>query len=533
MQRTLLISFFMLLFLAACQSPPPEENAYVTFIENAVEKTFTLPYAMTVEEFLSQANIVWDENDRIVPPLYTQVTNGTRITIVRVDEEEKCEMEVIPFQDQRVPNQGFQPGDERVQRQGQNGEQRVCYRISYENGVQQQRIQLGEPEIITEPVDRIIIYGVERVVEPIPITGNLAYLNNSNAWLIRGSSTDNKPLTVSSDLDSMVFALSLDGRYLLFTREAQETAAFVNELWAVDTTNPEQLIQLSITDVLYAEWLPTPDYSISYSTGQVYELQPGWTAFNNLFISRIDPLTGDFFNPRLIVEDSCRGLYCWWGTVFDWSPDGLQLAWAQAEAIGLYNADNEPVPLTNFDSFRNLQEWSWRANLSWSWDASLIATVIHGPSAPNQPTDTSPIFSVVVLDTEGNFEAMIAEGAGMWAQPQFSPQLETPDNLYPQGYLAYLRAKIPNEPVYGEYELVVADRDGSNARVLFPPENQEGIRWGDSQHLSLSPRMFTWSPDGRQIALIYQGNLYIIDVATEDVYQMTFDGGSENPVWSR
>jgi resuscitation-promoting factor RpfB len=533
MQKTLLISLLMLLFLAACQAPPPEENAYVTFIENNVERTFTLPNAMTVEEFLSQANILWDENDRIVPPLYTQVTNGTRITIVRVEEEEVCEMEVIPFQDERVPNQGFEPGEERVQLQGQNGEQRVCYRIIYENSVQQQRIQLGEPEVIREPVNRIVIYGVERIVEPIPIVGNLAYLNNGNAWLIRRSSRENTPLTISSDLDSMVFSLSLDGRYLLFTREAQETEAFVNELWAVDTSNPEQLVQLSITDVLYAEWLPTQDYSISYSTGQVQELLPGWRAFNNLFISRIDPVTGNFFNPRLLVPESARGLYSWWGTVFDWSPDGQRLAWAQAEAVGLYNADNEPVPLVSFDNFRNLQDWSWRANLSWSWDGSLIATVIHGPAIPNQPPDTSPIFSVVVLDAEGNFEAMVAEGAGMWAQPQFSPQLETPENVYPQGYLAYLRAKVPNEPVYGEYELVVADRDGSNARVLFPPENQEGIRWGSSAHFSLSPNIFTWSPDGRQIAIIYQGNLFLIDVATATAYQMTFDGGSENPVWSR
>jgi hypothetical protein len=532
MQKILLISGLMLFFLAACQPSASEENFYATVIENNLERTFMLPFPMTVEEFLGQASILWDDNDRIVPPLYTQVTNGTRITIVRVDEEETCEMEVIPFQDQRVPNQGYEPGDERVIQPGQNGEQRVCYRTIYENGSEQQRIPIGEPEIIQEPINRIVIYGVERVVEPIPIVGNLAYLNNDNAWLIYSSSQNNVPLTVSSDLDSMVFTLSLDGRYLLFTRKAQETEAFVNELWAVDTSNPEQLVQLSITDVLYAEWLPTPDYSISYSTGEVEDVMPGWNALNNLFTSRIDPVTGGFFNPRLIVDESSGGLYGWWGTIFDWSPDGERLAWMQADASGIYNADNEPTALTNFDSFYILQDWSWRSNLSWSWDGSLIATVIHGPAAPNQPSESSPIFSVVVLDAEGSFEAMIKQGAGMWAQPQFSPQLETPDKLYPQGYLAWLQARVPNEPVYGEYDLIVADRDGSNARILFPPENQEGIRW-ESRHLRLSPNLFTWSPDGRQIALIYQGNLYVIDVATENAYQMTFDGGSENPVWSR
>jgi resuscitation-promoting factor RpfB len=532
MRRLIVLFLLIILLLTACRSTPPEENAYATVIENNIERTFTLPYAMTVEEFLRLANILWDENDRIVPPLYTQVTNGTRITIVRVDEVEECEMEVIPFQDQRVPNQGFEPGEERIQQQGQNGEQRVCYRIISENGVQQQRIPIGQAEIIREPVDRIIIYGVQREVEPIPIIGNLAYLNNGNAWLLRGSSTENIPLTTSSDLDSLVFSLSLDGRYLLFTREAQETESFVNELWAVDTSNVSQVARLAITDVIYAEWLPGQDYSISYSTAEVQDFLPGWRALNNLWTSRIDPISGDFFNSRQLVEEWNGGLNGWWGTVYKWSPDGTALAWALSEAVGVYNADNEPISLTAFSYYRNFRDRSWRPNLSWSWDGSLIATVIHGPAVANSPADTSPVFSVVVLNAEGDFEAMLAEGAGMWSQPQFSPQLELPDNLYPQGYLAFLRARDPNNSVFGEYDLVVADRDGSNQRVIFPPANQEGIRW-DNTHFTLTANTYTWSPDGRQIALIYQGNLYIIDIATEASYQMTFDGGSENPVWSR
>lgn len=523
---------FLLLFLAACRPSQQEEASYATVIENNVERTFTLPFPMTVEEFLAQANILWDENDRLVPPLYTQVTNGTRITIVRVDEEEECETEVLPFQDQRIPNQGLAAGEERIQEQGQNGEQRVCYRVIYENGIQQQRIPTGQPNIIREPRDRIIIYGVENVVEPIPIVGNLAYLNNGNAWLIRGSSTENNPLTGMGGLDNLVFSLSLDGRYLLFTRQSPETEDFINELWIVDTSNPDNLVQVDLSDVLYAEWLPSEDYSISYSTGEVQSLDPGWNALNNLFISRIDPTSGAIFNPRLLVDELPSSFYAWWGTVFKWSPDGNRVAYARSGDIGTLNADNEPVPLTSFSSFRNLNQWSWRSSLSWSWDGSLLAAVVHGPTAPNLPAETSPIFSVVVLDANGEFEAMVAEGAGMWAQPQFSPQLETPENLYPQGYLAYLQAVDPNRSVYDEYRLVVADRDGSNARVLFPPENQEGIRWSN-RPFSLTPRIFTWSPDGRQIALIYQGNLWVIDVATEFSYQMTFDGGSENPVWSR
>lgn len=524
--------WWLILFavLVACQ-PEPDVSRYTVIVNvDNLEYTFSNSEPLTVEEFLVEAEIEWDDNDRIVPALHTQVGEGTRITIVRVDEAEECETEVLPYEDEYRSVEGLDPNEERVQQQGQNGEQRVCYRIIYENNLQQQRIPIGQPEIIQEPINRIIAIGVSDEVELIPITGTLSYINNGNAWIITRTSSDKRPLTLTNDLDSLVLSLSPDGRYLMYTREAEDSESFVNELWIIDTSDPDSAVQLSITDVLHAEWLNSSEYTISYSTGEVREEFPGWDALNNLWVSRIDPSTGDVFNPRLVVPESFGGSYGWWGTIFRWSPDGQTLAWAQAEAAGIYDENTEPVPLTEYVVFRNLQELFWRSSLSWSYDGTLIASVIHGPPQPGVPTDTSRIFSVVVTDVDGNFEAMIDEGAGLWASPQFSPQLEGVESPFPEGYLAYMRVRDPNQVRNGQYDLVLADRDGSNARVIFPPVGQPGIRSND---YGLTPQNFTWSPDGRQIALIYQGNLYIIDVITGASYQMTFDGGAQHPVWSR
>lgn len=524
-----LISLLALL-LMACQ-PEPEATNYSVYVQvDNLERTFSISESMTVEEFLAEASIEWDDNDRIVPPSYTQVTEGTRITIVRVEEEVVCETEELPYEDEYRTVEGLAVGEERIQQQGQNGEQRVCYRIIFENGTQQQRIPVDQPEIIIEPIVRIIAVGVSNEVEPISITGTLSYLNNGNAWIITRSSTEKRPLTVSNDLDSLVFTLSPDGRYLMYTREAEDSESFVNELWIIDTNNPDNSVQLSITDVLHAEWLIADDYTISYSTSAINDLYPFWRALNNLWVSRIDPTTGASFNPRLIVEDNGGGAYGWWGTVYGWSPDGETIAWSRADSIGIYDEIDEPVSLIEYDAFRNPQDWSWRSPLSWSFDGTLVASVIHGPAQPGIPVDSSPIFSVVVSDAQGDFVAIISEGAGMWASPQFSPQIDNTESLYPEGYLAYLEVRDPNQPITGEYDLIVADRDGSNARILFPPTGGTGIRSSD---WGLTPKDFTWSPDGRQIALIYQGNLYIVDVLTGASYQMTFDGGALNPVWSR
>jgi hypothetical protein len=83
--------------------------------------------------------------------------------------------------------------------------------------------------------------------------------------------------------------------------------------------------------------------------------------------------------------------------------------------------------------------------------------------------------------------------------------------------------------VYGEYDLFVADRDGSNAHIIFPSDGQPGITWED---VGLTPQTYAWSPDARQIAVIYQGNLWVVDVVSLVAHQLTFDGRSQNPVWT-
>ncbi|MEO1646499.1 MAG: G5 domain-containing protein, partial [Chloroflexota bacterium] len=219
--RIYIIIGLLLAVLIGCTPTEPETVGYSVYVTvDNLERTFLVDEPMTVEDFLGQASINYDDNDRLVPPSYTQVTDGTRITIVRVEEEEVCETEVLPYEDEFRSVEGLEPGEERIQQQGENGEQRVCYRIIYEDGLQQQRVQVGQAEIIEEPTNQIIAVGVDNEVEPIPIVGTLSYLNNGNAWIIRGNSTEKRPLTVTGDLDSLVLSLSLDGRYLMYTREA-------------------------------------------------------------------------------------------------------------------------------------------------------------------------------------------------------------------------------------------------------------------------------------------------------------------------
>lgn len=517
--------------MVACRPAPPPQTFLVSLIADGRERTFQLTDSMTVEEFLRQEDVAVEvgEEDRLTPPRFTQLSDGMRITIVRVKTEEECEEETIPFEQERVLNEGLKPGEEKLVQVGENGIQRVCYRITYNDGVAGERSRVGQPTILKAPVNEIVVVGLETNPEPVPVNGTLVYINNNNAWVIQGSSTNKRPLTTASNLDGLVLSLSPDSRYLIYTADPIDEEAFINELWLIETSAIEP-VKLVPTDVLYAEWLPGQPDTISYSTGEVQPIFPFWDALNNVLLMRIDPATGQSLNIHELVPESLGGLSGWWGTVYRWSPDGKTLAYVRADSAGIIGEDGTIIPLVEYAPFKLIENRSWRATLSWSWDGQLIATTAHGLPLGSEPPESSPVFDAVVTDKAGTFEAKVVSSAGMWTAPQFSPKRLRPDSQYEYGYIAYLRARDPHNSVNGEYDLVVADRDGSNARVIFPPEGQPG---GIVSQLSgLTARDFTWSPDGRQIAVIFQGNVWIVDVESGVAHQLTFDGQSKYPVWA-
>jgi hypothetical protein len=383
--------------------------------------------------------------------------------------------------------------------------------------------------VVTEPQDEVIYVGPTGQLDPVPINGTLAYINNRNAWMMSGSSTSKRPLTTSSDLDQRVFSVSSNGQQLIFTRDTRNSDRenFLNQLWLIaDTGNDAEPIQLVPEDVLSASWVPDQQNTITYSTGEARQSAPGWQAFNDLWQMRIDPRTGEALNIEEILAPSSGGLYGWWGTVFEWSIDGSTLGWVRADSIGLVDLETgELQPLLQFPLFNTRADWSWRASLSWSPDNERLLTTVHGPPVGNEQPEFSPVFNVAVTDIAGNFQADIVENAGIWASPRYSPLFSLPESEFPSGRIAYLQARDVTNSInsQAEYDLIVADRDGSNARRIFPPNGQPGLN---------APQNLAWSPDARQIAMVYQGNLWIVDVESQVAHQLTLDSGASNPVWT-
>ena len=87
---------------------------------------------------------------------------------------------------------------------------------------------------------------------------------------------------------------------------------------------------------------------------------------------------------------------------------------------------------------------------------------------------------------------------------------------------AFLQAIDPLESATTRYSLYVVDRDGSDLRLLFPPEGEVGLR----------PQPVAWSPQVDQVAVVNHGDLYLVNVADGTARPLTGDGINSNPVWA-
>jgi hypothetical protein len=523
-----MISCFFLIILVGCE-PEEQPEIIVRLLADGTERIYQNPEPITVDQFLSEVGVELTALDRVNPERWTQIFDQMVITVVRVSESESCEDEILAFRRQTRLVEGLAPGEERIGQAGVNGVERVCYRVIVENGTAKDRIEISRVAV-QSPQDEIIFVGPTTELEPVAIIGTLAYISNNNAWIMRGSSTRKRPLTTTSDLDSRVFSLTADGKSLLIARRATNDENSFNQLWLIPDTiaNTPDVLPLIPRDVRHADWVVGTNDQISYSTAEPQASPPGWRAFNDLWLMVINPSTGEQIRVEEVITANSGGLYGWWGTEYKWSPDGTKLAWIRADSVGLVDFENKQIgtPLATFAVLNPLGDWSWRTTVSWSWDSRLLLTTVHGLPVGNELPETSPVFNVAVLSTDGAYTADIIPRAGVWSTPRFSPQVNS-DVEFPQGYIAYLQARKWEESISGEYDLVIADRDGSNARILFPPEGQAGLT---AQQFAQD---FTWSPDGQQIAFIYLGNLWLIDIKTGAQYQLTQDGSASKPVWSQ
>lgn len=503
-----------LLALAACAGPTATAGVLrVEILVDGTRAALEVPSGTTVQAALERAGVTLGALDRVTPPGYTVLDDGAVIEVARVAERFEVEPLVLPFERQTIRNEALPEGERRLLQPGQNGRQEITYRILEQAGEEISRVPV-QSVVVQAPVAEIVMIGAQAVYSNLPVDGTLAYLASGNAWVIRGSTGSRRPLVVSGDLDGRVFRLSPDGRWLLFTRRAADGEG-INSLWAVSTTEAEpRPVSLRAENIVhFADWSPMPGaLTLAYSTVEPSPSPPGWQANNDLYVLTLGA-SGQVQRQREVVPPQAGGQYGWWGTGYAWAGENL-LAFARADSVGLIDL-REPAlrQLVEVVPLQTLGDWAWVPGMSWSPDGRVLYMVEHAPPQGSESPTASQAFDLVALPGQGGPLLRLARNTGMFASPVVSPPQRGAHGEYAYA-VAFLQALAPLESADSRYRLMVMDRDGSNARALFPAPGEVG----------LAPQRIGWSPDAGRIAVLYRGDLWLVDVAGGVGQPVTGDG---------
>ncbi len=517
---------FILVWITACNvTGTSPQSISVTVNADGKHTVVQLSVGTTVQAALQKSAITLSDLDRVDPPSYTPLTADSSIKVTRVKESFEVKDNVIPFARQTVRNESLPEGQTLMIQPGVNGDQQITYRTVTEDGVEVSQSPI-KTIVIKEAMPEIVMVGVQTPFTAVPISGNLVYLTSSNAWIMENTTGNRRPLVSTGDLDGHIFTLSQDGKWLLYSRKSNDKSSnIINSLWAVDVTSKTpKPVDLRVNNVInFADWVPGAGLTISYSTVEPRATAPGWQANNDLVFLTINP-DGVILKKDTIIGPNSGGIYGWWGTTFTWSPDGQHLAYARPDGVGLVDIKkNVMAPLLDLIPLQTQSDWAWVPGLTWGPDNDILYTVIHSPKSGLSSDEASPLFDLAGIVAENKISIDLIPQSGMFAYPEPSPMLA--DKRY---QVAFLQAIFPDQSETSRYRLVLMDRDGSNRRIVFPPEGSQGL---DPQI-----KVLAWGPKPSgdtplSLALIYQGNLWLINIDSNQAQQITGDGSISRLDW--
>lgn len=511
----LAVFIFSLSLINACRSPQLGEDIVINLQVDGQTYAAEVPAGSTVSQALQSAGIAIGNLDKTEPPLYTVLSEGDLVVVTRVEEIFETEQVIIPFERQIVRNETLPEGETRLVQAGVNGLQEVTTRKILENGIEVSETTV-KTVIITEALPEIVMVGAQASFAPLNIPGTIAYLAGGNAWIMEGSTANRRVIVSSGDLDGRIFSLSPNGEYLIFTRKSTKPAdEEINTLWAVRTKNldPKPFSLGAKNIVHFAAWIPGTN-SIAYSTVEPRSAAPGWQANNDLYRVSITNTA----SPRRLLYPNSGGVYGWWGMNFAFAPDG-RLAYSRPDGIGFVDQDGGYLkPLLDIIPLNTHSDWAWIPPLAWGADGNSLYFVSHAPAPAPITSEESPYFDLAALSFSSEANVTLVNSTGMFAYPSVSPiQINGQEKSF---QIAYLQSIFIEQSDTSRYRLMVIDRDGSNRRALFPPADVNG----------LEPQNPVWAPAalsgqiGNFIAIVHQGNLWLIDSGSGNSYQVTGDG---------
>jgi len=512
-QALFICAFFILIFLTACENQTNIPLVNVTINDNGKVFNLQTEIGTTVQSILASQNISLEQFDKVSPDLFSVVTESTTIKIVRIEEIFETEEISIPYEQQTVRNESLPEKQTILVQTGTNGVREITYRNLFENGNLVTRSVVRQVDTLL-PKPEIIMIGIQSPFSPVQIEGILAYISAGNAWIMKQDSANRIPLLTTGDLDGRIFSLSNNGEWLLFTRTSKDPET-INELWVLNITDVDlKPVYLKVDNIIqFAEWMPGYALSVLVSTVEKRDVAPGWQANNNLIKLTLGA-KGNLIKQEILLDSNSGGIYGWWGTTFKFSPNGEKLAFSRPDSIGLVDIENnELLVLHNTIPFQTGSEWAWVSPISWSAENQFIYFVDHQSDPTFSNPESSPFFDFKSINIDSQEVLSGPKNVGMFSSYSSSPIAN--NNHF---RIIFLQAIFPENSDTSRYRVLSMDRDGSNSEIIFPTDGNQG----------LDPQSIIWEPcivESKCLAgVLYQGNIWLLDVNHKSSTQLTGDG---------
>lgn len=128
--------------------------------------------------------------DKVIPEKSTLLSNGLKVNVIRVETKTIVEMINIPFKEVINRNSSLPNTKRKITQEGKEGEKKVTYLITYENGNEVSR-KVTEETVVKEPQNRIIVLGT---YPSMPVSRDGRTLNYERVfkaratayWAVRG-----------------------------------------------------------------------------------------------------------------------------------------------------------------------------------------------------------------------------------------------------------------------------------------------------------------------------------------------------------
>jgi hypothetical protein len=117
-------------------------------------------FTKNIKDTLEECGVSLNPSDKVEPELIEGIFENIEIVVTRINHKEITEIEDIDFEVVQKKDKKLKWRTEKIKQKGEKGTKEVKYKVTYKNGKEIEREKIGS-EITKKPVDEITVVGTK------------------------------------------------------------------------------------------------------------------------------------------------------------------------------------------------------------------------------------------------------------------------------------------------------------------------------------------------------------------------------------